>query len=395
MIDSKAELFRPETCRLTAGYHCALKASATANQSLAALFVSSPKASALRASNNRTSNGVLRTHCRTGTSGKTRSTCQAPGLDFHLLYVDHASHTNFADVQEGFASRPGGRYLAGMLTAACLVDDLIRRALEEDLQGGDLTTEATVDVETRAIAHALARSPLVVCGGDVFARVFYFVDPGLRVLSLLDDGTQVDVGAELWQVEGSARSILIAERTALNFVQRMSGISTMARSYVDALPSGSKTRIVDTRKTTPGLRMLERYAVRTGGAHNHRDTLGSAVLIKDNHIEAAGGITSAITRAKARAPHTSRVEIEVETLEGVDEALAAGADIIMLDNFNPSELRTALERCRGRALVEVSGKITLERIAELGRLGVDIVSSGALTHSAKAADIALDIERIG
>jgi nicotinate-nucleotide pyrophosphorylase (carboxylating) len=282
-----------------------------------------------------------------------------------------------------------------MLTAACLIDDLIRRALEEDLQGGDLTTEATVDIDTRAVAHALARSPLVVCGGDVFARVFYGVDPGLRVMPLVEDGARVETGTELWQVEGSARSILVAERTALNFVQRMSGIATIARSYVDALPTGSKTRVVDTRKTMPGLRMLDRYAVRTGGAHNHRDTLGSAVLIKDNHIEAAGGITAAVTRAKARAPHTSRVEVEVETLAGVDEALAAGADIIMLDNFNPADLTTALERCRGRALVEVSGNITLERIAELGRIGVDVISSGALTHSVKAADIALDIERIG
>jgi nicotinate-nucleotide pyrophosphorylase (carboxylating) len=282
-----------------------------------------------------------------------------------------------------------------MLTAACLTDDLIRRVLEEDLQGGDLTTEATVDEETRAIAHALARSELVVCGGDLFARVFYFVDPGVRVMSLVKDGTFVNTGTELWQVEGSARSILIAERTALNFVQRMSGIATMAKSYVDALPPNSKTRVVDTRKTMPGLRMLDRYAVRTGGAHNHRDALGSGVLIKDNHIEAAGGITAAILRAKARAPHTTKIEIEVETLAGVDEALSAGADIIMLDNFEPSELKTALDRCRGRALVEVSGKITLTRINELGKLGVDIVSSGALTHSVHSADIALDIERIG
>jgi nicotinate-nucleotide pyrophosphorylase (carboxylating) len=282
-----------------------------------------------------------------------------------------------------------------MLTAACLTDDLIRRALEEDLQGGDLTTEATVDPDTRAVAHALSRSELVVCGGDIFARVFYFVDPGLRVLELVEDGTQVSAGTEIWQVEGHARSILIAERTALNFVQRMSGIATMARTYVDALPPGSKTRITDTRKTTPGLRMLERYAVRTGGAYNHRDALGSAVLIKDNHIEAAGGITSAIERAKKRAPHTCRVEIEVETLAGVNEALAAGADIVMLDNFEPTELAEGLRLCKGKALVEVSGKITLPRIAELGALGVDIVSSGALTHSARAADIALDIERIG
>lgn len=282
-----------------------------------------------------------------------------------------------------------------MLVAPNLLDDLIRRALEEDLQGGDLTTEATVDEDTLAVGHALARAPMVVCGADVFTRVFYLLDGGLRVATLVPDGTRVAAGTELWQVEGSARSILIGERTALNFVQRLSGIATQARAYVEALPDGCETRITDTRKTTPGLRMLERYAVRCGGAYNHRDALGSAVLIKDNHIEASGGITTAIERARKRAPHTCRIEIEVETLAGVEEALAARADIVMLDNFAPDELKSALDRCRGRAIVEVSGKITLARIAELGALGVDIVSSGALTHSVVAADIALDIERIG
>lgn len=282
-----------------------------------------------------------------------------------------------------------------MLVAPNLLDDLIRRALEEDLQGGDLTTEATVHEHTMATGHALARTQLVACGADVFTRVFWLLDGGLRVITLVPDGTLVEAGTELWRVEGSARSILVGERTALNFVQRMSGIATQARRFTQALPSNSKTRIVDTRKTTPGLRMLERYAVRTGGAYNHRDSLGSAVLIKDNHIEAAGGITVAIERARERAPHTCRIEVEVETLQGVDEALSARADIIMLDNFDPTQLRQAVERCRGRALVEVSGKITLERITELGSLGVDIISSGALTHSVMAADIALDIERVG
>lgn len=282
-----------------------------------------------------------------------------------------------------------------MLVAPNLLDDLIRHALEEDLLGGDLTTEATVEPDAMAVGHALARSELVVCGADVFTRVFWLLDGGLRVITLVPDGTRVPAGTELWRVEGSARSILIGERTALNFVQRMSGIATQARKYVDALPPNCKTRITDTRKTTPGLRALERYAVRTGGAYNHRDSLGSAVLIKDNHIEAAGGISTAIERARQRAPHTCRIEVEVETLEGLDEALRAHADIVMLDNFEPAQLRTAIERCRGQAMVEVSGKITLARIAELGALGVDIVSSGALTHSVMAADIALDIERLG
>jgi nicotinate-nucleotide pyrophosphorylase (carboxylating) len=275
-----------------------------------------------------------------------------------------------------------------------LLDDVVSRALAEDLAGGDLTSEAIVDPDARAVARALAKSPLVVSGGDVFARVFYRVDPGLRVERLLADGDQAAAGAELWIVEGRTRSILMGERTALNFVQRMSGIATTARAYVDAVPQGSPTRITDTRKTTPGLRALERYAVRCSGAFNHRDSLGSAVLIKDNHIEAAGGVTAAVTRARAHAPHTSRIEIEVESLAMLDEALAAGAEIVMLDNFAPGDIARAVERAKGRALLEVSGGITRERIAALASAGVDIVSVGALTHSAPAADISLDIERL-
>ena len=276
-----------------------------------------------------------------------------------------------------------------------LLDDLVGRALAEDLSGGDLTTEATVDADARAVGRAIARKALVVCGGDVFARVFYRVDPGVRVERMLAEGTDAAEGAVLWVVEGSARSILMGERTALNFAQRMSGIATQARRYVNALPSGSSTRIADTRKTTPGLRALERWAVRAGGAHNHRDTLGSAVLIKDNHIEAAGGITTAIERARTHAPHPSRIEIEVESMAALEEALSAGADIVMLDNFAPTDVPAAAERAHAAgAIVEVSGGITLERIPELARAGVDVISVGALTHSAPAADIALDIERL-
>lgn len=276
-----------------------------------------------------------------------------------------------------------------------VLDRAIDAALHEDLAGGDLTTEATVDEDARAIGRALARSPLVVCGGDVFARVFLRLDGGLRVERRLQEGASAEKGDCLWLVEGSARSILSAERTALNFVQRMSGIATLAQAYVSALPEGSTTRITDTRKTTPGLRAFERYAVRVGGAHNHRDTLGSAVLIKDNHIEAAGGIGTAVARARQRAPHTTKIEIEVESLDALDEALDAGADVVMLDNFAPEDVARGVERARGRALVEVSGGVTLDRIAELARAGVDVISVGALTHSAKSADIALDIERLG
>ncbi len=276
-----------------------------------------------------------------------------------------------------------------------LLDELVDRALAEDLEGGDLTTEAVVPEKSRAIGRAIAREPLVVCGGEVFARCFYRVDPGLRVERRIAENEHVEKDAVLWVVEGSTRSILMAERTALNFAQRMSGIATLAARYVAALAEGSATRIVDTRKTTPGLRALERRAVRAGGAYNHRDTLGSAVLIKDNHIEAAGGVREAIERARAHAPHTSRIEVEVESMEALEEALGAGADIVMLDNFKPDEVSAAVKLVGKRALVEVSGGITLERVAALSKAGVDIISVGALTHSVPSADIALDIERLG
>lgn len=275
-----------------------------------------------------------------------------------------------------------------------LLDQLVDLALSEDLAGGDLTTEATVAVTDRALARAVAHSPLVVCGGDVFARVFYRVDPGVRVERRLADGERAEQGDVLWIAEGATRSLLMAERTALNFAQRMSGTATLTRRFVDALPQNALTRIVDTRKTTPGLRFLERYAVRCGGGHNHRDNLGSAVLIKDNHIVAAGGVREAIERARKHAPHTSRVEVEVESLDMLDDALEAGADVVMLDNFVHDQIAIAVERAHGRALVEVSGGISLERIPALAAAGVDVVSVGALTHSAPAADIGLDIESL-
>jgi nicotinate-nucleotide pyrophosphorylase (carboxylating) len=273
------------------------------------------------------------------------------------------------------------------------LDRLVELALNEDLAGGDLTSQATVGVNERALGKATARSSLVVCGGDVFARVFYRVDPGVRVERRIAEGAQARAGDVLWIVEGSTRSLLMAERTALNFAQRLSGVATLTRRFVSAIPEGKPLRIVDTRKTTPGLRPLERYAVRTGGGHNHRDSLGSAVLIKDNHIVAAGGISAAIKAARL-APHTSRIEVEVESLEMLDEALAAGADVVMLDNFAPAQIAAAVQRARGRAQVEVSGGVTLERVPELANAGVDVASVGALTHSAPAADIGFDIERI-
>ncbi|HLV66842.1 MAG TPA: carboxylating nicotinate-nucleotide diphosphorylase [Polyangiaceae bacterium] len=276
-----------------------------------------------------------------------------------------------------------------------LLDALITRALEEDLAGGDLSTDAVIGRDQRAVARAIAKAPLVLCGADVFARVFYTVDPGLRVERFVDDGERCAPGTPLLAVEGAARSILLGERTALNFLQRLCGIATLTRAYVDAIPAGTRLRITDTRKTTPGLRALERWAVRVGGAHNHRNDLGSAVLLKDNHIAAAGGVKRAIELARERAPHTSRIEVEVASLAMLDAALEAGADIVMLDNLQGDALREGVRRASGRALVEVSGGVTLDRIPELARLGVDVVSVGALTHSAPAADVSLVLETLG
>jgi nicotinate-nucleotide pyrophosphorylase (carboxylating) len=275
-----------------------------------------------------------------------------------------------------------------------ILDQAISTALSEDLSGGDVTTVAIVSPESRAIARAVAKSPLVVSGGEVFARVFYALDPGLRVERKVDDGAPADPGTVLWEVEGATRSILMGERTALNFAQRMSGIATLTRRHVDRIPDGTKLRVTDTRKTTPGLRAFERYAVRCGGGFNHRNDLGSAVLIKDNHVAAAGSIAAAIELARRFSPHTARIEVEVESFAALDEALAAGADIVMLDNFSPDAIAEAVTRARGVALVEVSGGVTIDRIEALASAGVDIVSVGALTHSAPAADISLDLERL-
>jgi nicotinate-nucleotide pyrophosphorylase (carboxylating) len=282
-----------------------------------------------------------------------------------------------------------------MMLAPPLLDAIVDRALEEDLASGDLTTESCVDPSAEASGEAVARRPLVVCGAAVFRRVFERLDGAARFEARSPEGAAVPTGAVIWRVRGQARALLSGERTALNLVQRMSGVATLARRYVEALPPGCSTRITDTRKTTPGLRALERYAVRTGGAHNHRDDLGSAVMIKDNHLVAAGGIAPAIERARARAPHTTKIEVEVASLAELDQALAARADIVMLDNFTLADVHEAVRRASAspgaRPLLEVSGGITLERIPELASAGVDVISCGALTHSAPAADIALDL----
>jgi nicotinate-nucleotide pyrophosphorylase (carboxylating) len=271
-----------------------------------------------------------------------------------------------------------------------LLDDLLSRALAEDLGAGDVTTESCVPADKLAVADGVARKAMIACGIPLAGRVFAKVDPSVHFGSKVAEGASVPAGTVLWRVEGPARSILMAERVALNFTQRMCGIATTTRRYVEAVPAGCVTRITDTRKTTPGLRVLERYSVRRGGGHNHRNDLGSAVLIKDNHIVIAGGVRQAIEAARARAPHTSRIECEVETLEQLEEALAASVDIVLLDNMDTQTVEEAVRRTRGRALIEASGGITLERIAELARAGVDAISVGALTHSTAAADIGLD-----
>jgi len=282
------------------------------------------------------------------------------------------------------------------LPAAPLVDDIIDRALAEDLAGGDLTTDATVAPDRDAHATFVARSELVACGLPIARRVFERLDGAVQSEIKVAEGTLAARGTALLEVRGRARTLLAGERVALNLVQRMAGVATITRKYVAAVPSGSRTRIVDTRKTTPGLRVLERYAVRCGGGHNHRDMLGSAVLIKDNHLVAAGGVRPAIERARASAPHTSRIECEVETFEQLTDALDAGADVLLLDNMDDAMVAEAVRRVRARnggdrLFVEASGGITLGRIPALAAAGVDVISVGALTHSAPAADVALDL----
>ena len=271
-----------------------------------------------------------------------------------------------------------------------VVSRIVSLALEEDLGRGDVTTSACVAHGTQGVALLRARKDAVVSGVGVVRETFEQVDPSVRVEILAPDAARVAKGQGVARIEGPAASILMGERVALNFVQRMSGVATITRAHVDAIPAGSRTRIADTRKTTPGLRALERYAVRCGGGHNHREDLGSAVLIKDNHIAAAGGVRHAIERCRALAAHTSRIECEVDSIPQLREALDAGADIVMLDNFEDAAVQEALGIVGGRAIVEVSGGITLDRVTRLASFGVDVISVGALTHSAPAIDLGLD-----
>ncbi len=280
-----------------------------------------------------------------------------------------------------------------MLRITPEVEALIDRALMEDLGIGDPTTETLIpdDLEGRAVMTAKAAG--ILAGIDVALAVFLRLDQSLRTERLLQDGAPLSPGDAIANIAGSLSSILGAERTALNFLQRMSGIATETARYVEAV-RGYKVRIIDTRKTTPGLRTLEKYAVRMGGGHNHRHSMGDGILIKDNHIQALRSqgmsLKEIIERARDRASHTIRIEVEVETLEEVQEALEAKTELLLLDNMPLHEMRKAVDLAGGRAVLEASGGITLETARPVAETGVDLISVGALTHSVKALDISLD-----
>ncbi len=270
-----------------------------------------------------------------------------------------------------------------------LLDGQLRRFLEEDLEHGDITTDAVFDQET-ASARFVAREPLVACGMElVAARVFCLLGGQLEFGQLASDGTRKETGEALLTVQGPVRTLLRGERVALNLVQRLCGIATLARTFVD-LVQGLPVRIVDTRKTTPGLRMLEKYAVRCGGGRNHRYSLSDGVMLKDNHIAACGSISEAVDRLRSRIPHTLKIEVECDTPAQVEECLGCGVEIIMLDNMDTATMKEAVRLIGGQALVEASGGVNIETVRAIAETGVDVISIGGLTHSAPAVDIGMD-----
>ena len=274
------------------------------------------------------------------------------------------------------------------ITAKLNADNLIMQALREDISSEDITTNAVMRQSKPGKADLICKQDGVIAGLDVFARVFTLLDDGVKVEKFFEDGDKVKNGDLLAVVTGDIRVLLSGERTALNYLQRMSGIATYTRNVADLL-KGSKTKLLDTRKTTPNMRVFEKYAVKVGGGYNHRYNLSDGVLIKDNHIGAAGGVKEAIQMAKEYAPFVRKIEVEVENLEMLEEALEAGADIIMLDNMTPETMKKAVEMVGGRAETECSGNVTKENIKSIIDVGVDYVSSGALTHSAPILDVSL------
>ena len=284
-----------------------------------------------------------------------------------------------------------------MRPSAEAIDQVVRMALTEDAPWGDLTSQALLPSAAQVTAQLVAREAGVLCGADVFASAMRLTDAAIRTSFAVEDGALMAKGSVVATVQGSAHAVLQAERIALNFVQRLSGIASLTARYVDAV-RGTKARIVDTRKTTPGLRLLERYAVRCGGGSNHRFSLSDAVMAKDNHLAVLaathGGeaLSAALERARAALPHTTHFEVEVDRLDQIEAVLAANVDTIMLDNFTLEDLSTGVRQVAGRALVEASGSVTLERVREIAATGVDIISVGALTHSVRSLDLGLDIQ---
>jgi nicotinate-nucleotide pyrophosphorylase (carboxylating) len=271
-----------------------------------------------------------------------------------------------------------------------LVEPLVRQALAEDLgRAGDLTTDLIVPPDQQASARVVARRSGTISGLGVAAAAFLLIDPAVRFTTEIADGSAAAAGATLASVEGGARGILTAERVALNFLGHLSGVATATRALVEAV-RGTKARIVCTRKTTPGLRLLEKYAVRCGGGFSHRYGLDDAVLIKDNHIAAAGSLAEAVSRARAGLAHMTRIEVEVDTLDQLEQALALGVDTILLDNMSLDDLRRAVALTPGRAALEASGNVTMATVRAIAETGVDYISSGAITHSAPSLDVALD-----
>lgn len=274
-----------------------------------------------------------------------------------------------------------------------LLDKIINQALEEDLAWGDITTEGTVPSTKKSSANLVAKQDGIICGLDVFERVMKVVDNQTSVIKNFNDGDSIKKGDIIAQIKGFSKSILSAERVALNLLQHMSGIATQTANIVSKLIN-TNVKIADTRKTTPNLRVLEKYAVRVGGGTNHRFNLADGVLIKDNHINAAGSITNAVNSAKAYIPHTVKIEVETENLEQVQEALDCGANIIMLDNMDIATMRKAVNLINKRAITEASGNMGEKDLIEVASTGVDIISIGALTHSVKAMDISLKFSNI-
>jgi len=271
------------------------------------------------------------------------------------------------------------------------LDLLLWLAIQEDLGHGDVTTEAVVDPDLKGRAVVLGREAFVLSGSRVFRRIFELLDSAIQIENFFQDGEEIQPGIPVFGLDGSVRTLLTGERTALNFVQRLCGIATLTRNMVKEL-SGSSCRLLDTRKTTPLWRVLEKAAVRHGGGTNHRFGLADGVLIKDNHIIAAGEVGEAVRRARQRAPHTLKLEVEVDNLEQFEVALEAGADIILLDNFSLEMLREAVARNKGRVLLEASGGVLLERVRAIADTGVDFISCGALTHSARSIDLTMEME---